>query len=1459
MNHADSAAGGYSAAAHGENGVAGDADAQSDGAAKNSAASGRAAARGSVTAAGGSDPVAVPDPVAAGGSGAVASGADGADTRPDRAAVRSQGRSGAPVGADGAAGGADATADDGSPFPLAPMQHAYWIGRSEGQQLGAVAAHLYVEFDGGDVDPGRLERAAELLVARHPMLRTRFLPDGTQQTLERPGRPVWSVTDLRDRDAAEVERVLESLRERKTHQLMAVEDGQVIDIALTLLPGGRTRLHLDVDMLAADAMSYRILVGDLARLYHGEELPPQTYTFREYLAGQAAPGPDRARDRDWWQRRLSELPGAPELPRASELAHATAPASAAAVAVAGHSAEMRTVRFHRWLSPTAKARMFAAAHTRGITPAMALASVFAETIGGWSAQRRFLLNLPLFHREPVHPQVDGVVGDFTSSVLLEVDVTEPATVTERAQALQRELHAAGAHSAYSGLEVLRDLGRLRGEPVLAPIVYTSAINLGELFAEHVTDTFGDPAWIISQGPQVLLDAQVTEVRGGLLLNWDVRASAFPAGMVEAMFARYIDAILRLAGITDSSEASETIGGTGISARAASAPTRRDGAVDAMAATSESASAPRQAHAEAAHTSTATEPTGVEPTATEPTGVEPTAAELTGAGMNGAGSAVAEAAATGVNAAGVTAHGSAVTAKESGVAGISAAGTTEHAASGTAVSGAFVDGVDTAVGIAPAVPATDATGVPSQAGTDLAAQVDAMEEAVAAALSAARPVDNTETGWDAEATVRIPLEQAVVRSRVNATSGPVSGRTLHAGLFQHAAANPDAPAVIWENAAEPGSGATEFAETVAGRGFDPAAGTVAAQTGARRGVAGSEQEHAHIQGERAARTDGRPDGQDDVRADGRAHGERAARAHTLTYGELAAQALAVAGALRAAGVRPGDAVAVQLPKGPDQIVATVGVLAAGGVYVPIGFDQPAARRAEIIRTGAVVAALTAGAEVPEVRTLPLAGARVFAEPLAEPVFPDPEAIAYVLFTSGSTGKPKGVEVPHRAAMNTIDDLDDRFDLGPADRALALSALEFDLSVYDIFGLFAVGGAVLAVDESQRVEPARWLELIERHRVSVLNCVPSLLDMLLSAASGRRLDSLRMVILGGDWVDVALPGRLRQVAPDCRFAGLGGATETAIHSTICEVVDARVPAEWSAVPYGTPLRNVRCRVVGPAGHDCPDWVTGELWIGGDGVAAGYRNDPDRTADRFVTHEGLRWYRTGDLARYLPDGTLEFLGRADHQVKIRGYRVELGEVESALRALPGVRHAIAAVIGSAAPKLAAVVVGVDGAELRVETLLAQAADLLPAYMIPTRVELLAELPFTANGKPDRKAIATLLAAGERASEFVAPRTDLERALADIVAAVLGRDRVGATDDFFALGGDSVLATAVVARVREWLDSPDTVVADFFAARTVAGLAQRLLEREQRTATPGRLATVAAMYLEVAALSDEEVLAQR
>ncbi|MGW5382596.1 non-ribosomal peptide synthetase [Nocardia sp. NPDC003963] len=1141
----------------------------------------------------------------------------GGDPDPRAAAAENAGVSGGPSSPDPAG-----PIDPGTPFALAPMQHAYWIGRSEEQELGAVAAHLYVEFDGENVDQERLRAAVDELIRRHPMLRTRFLPDGTQQTLPRLPRDVLDHLDLRSADPAEAARVLESLRERRTHQRLAVADGQVLEIALTLLPEHRCRLHIDVDMLAADAASYRILVDDLARLYHGERTEPPGYTFREYLAGQRPAGTEYERDRRWWQQRLPDLPGAPDLPRVYGAGPGRDPRTAA------DRQPARTVRFHHWLGPESKGRIFAESHHRRVTPAMALASVFAEAIGGWSADDRFLLNLPLFHRDPVHPEVDGVIGDFTSSVLLEVDISEPATVLERARALQRELHAAGAHTAYSGLEVLRDLGRARGEPVLAPIVYTSAINLGELFSERVTETFGEPVWIISQGPQVLLDAQVTEVSGGLLLNWDVRADAFPPDTVAAMFARYIESVRALTGLEN-------------------------------------------------------------------------------------------------------------------------AGTPETGES-----------------------------------------------------SGARD------GWDTAAAVRLPPEQAEVRRRVNDTSGPVTGRLLHQGLFEYAATEPDAVAVIWES--DPESAGPE---------------SVPVAEGPERAAAGSR-----------------------VPPECRA----------LTYRELADRALAIAGALREAGIRPGDAVAIQLPKGPDQIVATVGVLAAGGVYVPIGYDQPAARRSEIVRAGEVRAAVTDGATIPGIPTVTVGDAAFHPRPLERPVLPDTESIAYVLFTSGSTGQPKGVEVPHRAAMNTVDDLNERFGLGPADRVLALSALEFDLSVYDIFGPLGVGGAVVTPDPGQREDPARWVQMTGRHRVSILNCVPSLLDMLLTAAGDTGLGTLRTVLSGGDWVDVALPARLARSAPDCRFAGLGGATETAIHSTICEVVDARVPADWVAVPYGTPLRNVRCRVVGPSGRDCPDWVRGELWVGGAGVAAGYRGDPDRTAQRFVDHEGLRWYRTGDLARYRPDGVIEFLGRADHQVKIRGYRVELGEVESALRSLPEVHHAVAAVVGTAAPALAALVVPADGCAPDAESLRAAVAELLPGYMVPVRIESRPRLPFTANGKPDRKAVAALLASNDPGIEFVAPGTPLESALADIVATVLSVERVSVTGDFFALGGDSVLATTVVARVRELLDCPETVVADFIVDGTIAGLAQRLRDRAARRGAVDRLTAVARVYLEVAGMSDEEVLAE-
>ncbi|GAA1862577.1 non-ribosomal peptide synthetase [Actinomadura bangladeshensis] len=1021
------------------------------------------------------------------------------------------------------------------PFPLALMQHAYWIGRDSGQALGSVAAHLYVELDGRAIDPARFEDAVRALVRRHPMLRVAVADDGTQRILpDRPG-PAVTVHDLRAGDAgAELARI----RAEMSGQRLPIEDGRVFDARLSLLPGGTARLHLDVDMVAADAMSYRVMLADLAALYEGEALAPIRYGYARYLADDPRASA-REQDRRWWAERLADLPGPPELPVVPEPGD-------------------RVERRHHRLPPEEKDRFTARAHAEGVTPAMALAAVFAEVVGAWSATPRFLLNLPLFHREPVHPDVDAVVGDFTGSIMLEADLAEDLPFAERARRLQANLHTAGAHGDYSGLEVLRDLSRLRGEQVLAPIVYTSALNLGELFGERVREHFGEPEWIISQGPQVLLDAQVTEVSGGLLLNWDVRVPAFPDGVAEAMFGAYTSAITRL-------------------------------------------------------------------------------------------------------------------------------------------------------------------GAP---GAD----------------------------WSVPLGVAAPASQLRVRHALNATPAPPPA-TLTEGFFEHARRRPGAPALHW--------------------------------------------------------------------------GENG----TLTYGELASRALRIASGLVASGVRPGDRVSIELPKGPAQAAAVLGVLAAGAAYVPIGPEQPDARRARIRASAGVAASLTADG-IAE------------AEPLARPVAVRPDQVAYVLFTSGSTGEPKGVEVPHGAAMATIGDLVERFAIGEDDITLGVSALDFDLSVFDLFAPWSAGGAVVLPDEDERRDAARWAELVRRWSVSVLNCVPSVLEMLLHAG---RPESLRLVLLGGDWVGTHLPALLEERAPGCRFAALGGTTETAIHSTVQEVA-VEVPSGWRAVPYGVPLRGVACRVVDELGRDRPDWVAGELWIGGAGVADGYVGDPERTADRFVVHEGVRWYRTGDLARYRPDGTLEFLGRRDHQVKVHGFRIELGEVEAALRDHPSVDRAVALLAGG---RLAAAVVASGDPD----EVLARARGLLPPHMVPELLVPVEELPLTANGKVDRTALTALAAAEKGEAHYAEPATSLEKVLARIVADVLGRERVGADADFFALGGDSVLATTVVARLREALDTTALPVRVLFAERTVARVCRRFAELEE---APGRLEAVAAIWLEVEAMTEEELTAR-
>lgn len=1064
--------------------------------------------------------------------------------------------------------------DAGEPFPLAPMQHAMWVGRQDHQQLGGVAGHLYVEFDGSAIDPERLRAAATALARRHPMLRVRFLPDGTQRIVATDDEFPVAVEDLRRLDGDEADRRLAAIRNAKSHQQL---DGAVFELALTRLPGERSRLHVDLDMQAADAMSYRTLMADLAALYLGRDLPALTYTYRQYRrvieAEEARPQPDRDAARDWWAQRIPQLPDPPALP------------------FTGDRGSRTSTRLWHWLDPRTRDALFSRAQARGVTPAMTLAASFANTLARWSTTSRFLLNVPLFGRRPLHPDVDSLVGDFTSSLLLDVDLAGTRTAAARARAVQEAMRTAAAHSAYPGLSVLRDLSRHRGTQVLAPVVFTSALGLGALFSPEVTDQFGTPAWIISQGPQVLLDAQVTEFDGGVLVNWDVREGIFAPGVVDAMFAYHIDELLRLASADDN--------------------------------------------------------------------------------------------------------------------------------------------------------------------------------------------------WDAPGPSPLPDAQRAVRDAVNGRTAEPSGEALHDGFFRQAERRPDAPAIF-------------------------------------------------------------------------------ASSGDLSYRQLRDQALAVAAALRAAGVGAGDTVAVMGPKTAEQVPALLGILSVGAAYLPIGADQPRDRAERILGTGAVCLALVCGGQRLALPVPELTLADILREPpiVAENISArvDPDGLAYVLFTSGSTGEPKGVEVTHDAAMNTVEFIARHFEIGPADRCLALSTLEGDISVMDIFVTLRTGGSIVVVDEAQRRDPDSWARLIYTHQVTVLHFMPGWLEMLIEVGQGR-LSSVRVIPTGGDWVRPEVARRLKAEAPNLRFAGLGGATETPVHNTIFEVDDPdALPADWTALPYGVPLPNNACRVVNDAGDDCPDWVAGELWVSGRGIARGYRGRPDLTAERFVEHAGRRWYRTGDLARYWPDGTLEFVGRADHRIKISGYRVELGEIEAALRRLPGVAIAVAALLpapgGSDVLAAAVCPEASAGAGLTAERVRELMGELVPAHMVPRHVALVRRIPFTDAGKIDRRAVARDLGAEVSRSEqpgYRSPSTPLESALAALLGDLLGVDRVGREDDFFALGGDSVLATQAVGRIRSWLDAPDIMVADIFATRTVAALADLLTGRER---DGRRLDQVAELCLEVIHMDADAVL---
>nr|WP_280295541.1 non-ribosomal peptide synthase/polyketide synthase [Nocardia abscessus] len=561
---------------------------------------------------------------------------------------------------------------------------------------------------------------------------------------------------------------------------------------------------------------------------------------------------------------------------------------------------------------------------------------------------------------------------------------------------------------------------------------------------------------------------------------------------------------------------------------------------------------------------------------------------------------------------------------------------------------------------------------------------------------------------------------------------------------------------------------------------------------------------------------------------------------VTYAAFASRVNRLAHRLIEAGVGPEDVVGLAAWRSIDMLVAMYAIVSAGGAYLPIDPAHPAERLARIVASGAPRLVLTAGgATLPALDGVPVLDlADLDLDGVPDGPVADAERVtalradntAYVLFTSGSTGTPKGVAVTHRAIMNQLRWLEHRYEVTASDRILQRAPLTFDVSVWECFLPIAVGAPLVIARPGGHLDLTYFADLLREHRITIAEYVPSVLAALIGEGMGDALRSFRHLHCGGEALTPDLLDALRG-SFDGAVHNAYGPTEAAVSAIYHEFTDADADAESGRdVAIGRPCWNTRAYVLDARLRPVPIGVTGELYLAGDQLARGYHARPGLTAERFVADPfgvpGRVMYRTGDLVRWNRDGDLVYLGRNDFQVELRGQRIELGEIEAVLAAAPGVRNA-AVLVARDSTGQQCLVGYVTGAAIAPEAVLDAVRAQLPAYMVPAHVVVLGQMPLTTVGKLDRSALPAVEFTGA-AAKFRPPREGTEAVLATLVADLTGTARIGADDDFFARGGNSLLAMRLVARANAAFGCALTV-REVFEAPTVAGLALRVARSER------------------------------
>lgn len=533
---------------------------------------------------------------------------------------------------------------------------------------------------------------------------------------------------------------------------------------------------------------------------------------------------------------------------------------------------------------------------------------------------------------------------------------------------------------------------------------------------------------------------------------------------------------------------------------------------------------------------------------------------------------------------------------------------------------------------------------------------------------------------------------------------------------------------------------------------------------------------------------------------------------LTYKELNDKSNQLARRIIDLGVKPGDNIGLLTARNFEMVIGMYAILKAGGAYVPVDPEYPIERQQYILSDAAVSLLVTdisypIAELMPDLRSLAI-GTVTFEKYSASnlSISIDSHQLAYTIYTSGSTGKPKGVMIEHHSAVNLVLWVNNRFNVGCNDRLLFITSMCFDLSVYDIFGILAAGGSLVIAAQAQVNDLNELLHMLQHYQITFWDSVPSTIDYLVRELESTNYDyrqkHLRLAFLSGDWIPLDLPDRIKHFFTKANVISLGGATEATVWSNYFPI--EKIEANWKSIPYGRPIANNFFYILNEQLLPVPIGEVGELFIGGVGVAHGYANNAEKTADAFLTdpfnkNYGGKMYRTGDQGRMLPEMNMEFIGRKDDQVKIHGFRVELGEIEYLLNKSPHLKSAVvlAKKNKNGQKDLIGFVVPVEKFDKAV--IIEDLKHGLPDYMIPVIWVAMEKFPLNINGKIDRNALLEMELKEEESRSHTQAVTPVEKTMAAIWEEVFGIADIGIEDNFFELGGHSLMALQIMAHFEK------------------------------------------------------------